>query len=108
MSAIGPGGMGSLPLAGSVAGTQSRAADLDRQKADAADQKWQADQLELSAKRLGDIAQSDGTGDRDADGRLPWMLNAAPAPPTEDGSSASPPRSRDADGASGGVIDLDA
>jgi hypothetical protein len=68
-SAIGTGNVGPLNLAGSFAGVQRASADPDRDKAESAVQKFQADQQALAAHGLSDVAEAELTGDRDADGQ---------------------------------------
>jgi len=69
MTAMGPGHLGAVNLAGSVSGTQRNTAETDRAKAGAAERNLQADLKALSAKSMGDIGETDQSADRDADGR---------------------------------------
>ena len=69
MSAIGPGSIGALNLAGSLAGSQRNGAEADRIKSDAAERKFQIDQREMSAHSLDDVSETGLSADRDADGR---------------------------------------
>src|SRR5579872_6656040 len=96
MSVIGPGSLPAMGLAAAAA-SQQRTADLaDRDVAEQAVQKLQADEVRLSNRDLDDSIETDFShgqvSDRDSDGRLPWQNSgqATPdEPPTED---ESPPR----------------
>jgi hypothetical protein len=81
MSILGAGGLPALGLASSTAAGQQRSAGLvDRDKADQAIQKLQADQARLSHRDLDDAIETDFShgqvSDRDSDGRLPWQQSA--------------------------------
>jgi hypothetical protein len=78
MSILGPGSLPALGIAASAAATQQRAAGLaDRDKADQAQQKLEADQVRLANRDLDDSIETDFShgqvSDRDSDGRLPWQ-----------------------------------
>jgi hypothetical protein len=114
MSILGPGGLPALGLAASAAAAQQRAAALtDRDKADQAQQKTQADQVRLANRDLDDSIETDFShgqvSDRDSDGRLLWQR--------PDGSSTGEdeldekdkqPRGCDAEGDCGRALDVDA
>ena len=111
MSVIGPGNIASLNLAGSLAGAQRTNAADGEQKADAADRRFQLDQRALSAKSLGDVAETDRSADRDADGRTPYQ-DAERTVRADDKGRDEPPRSlraaADAFGERGSQLDLEA
>src|SRR5260221_10740014 len=88
MSILGAGGLASLGLASSAAAGQQRSASLvDRDKADQAVQKMQADQVRLNNRDLDDAVETDFShgqvSDRDSDGRLPWQQSGEAAPQEE-------------------------
>lgn len=69
MSSIGSNNVGAFNLAGSIAGTQkNKSSQVNESKAEAAVQKFQLDQKTL-AERATDVAATDMSSDRDADGR---------------------------------------
>jgi hypothetical protein len=113
MTTIGPGSLGALNLVGSLAGAQRRDADVDRAKSESAERKFQIDQKAMSAHSLGDLAETELSSERDADGRLPYS-----EPQTRNGQggesaehdSRSPQRrrSQDASGETGRLLDLEA
>ena len=97
-------------LIGSLAGTpmaQSKGAEVERAQQDAAAQERRAasDQKADSASGIG---QADGqdheTAERDADGRRLWERRPAGHPQRE--PAPEPPRSKDASGQSGNLLDL--
>src|SRR5258708_39115766 len=83
MRVLGPGSLPALGLASAAAAAnQQRVPDLsDRDKADQAPQKLQADAVRLANRDLDDSIQTDfphGQGsDRDSDGPLPWQHTEA-------------------------------
>jgi type II secretory pathway pseudopilin PulG len=97
-------------LIGSLAGTplaQTKGAEIERAQQEAAAQERQAisDQRADSASGIGETDGEDHeTNQRDADGRRLWERQAAARrqqePPSE------PPRSKDASGQSGNLLDL--
>ena len=115
MSVIGPGNLGAINLAGSIAGgLRGSAAQSDRMKETASQRNGEATLKALASKSLDDISQADQSTERDADGRMP--LNDPDAEvmgePAEDAdqSAVIPQRSRndDVDGVLGMRLDLDA
>ena len=105
MSAIGSG-PAAYGLPASIAGAQRNSADADRVKAD---QAQQSRQVQQDRQAEGDVDETNLSSDRDADGRQPFVLPGNPAAeddvqPPSDGQR----RGRDAEGARGGVLDLDA
>ncbi len=97
-------------LIGSLAGTplaQTKGTEIERAQQDAATQERRAvnDQKADSASGIG---QPDGqdheTGQRDADGRRLWERQTAGHPHHE--PAPEPPRSKDASGQSGSLLDL--
>ena len=104
MSTIGPGSIGSLNLAGSLAGAQTNRTDTKDAKARAAERTLQIDQEAMSSRDLDDVAETDRSADRDADGRRPYEASGR-------GPSEEPPRSPravDTEGELGASLDLDA
>src|SRR5260370_31487142 len=79
MSVLGPGSLPALGLASAAAAAnQKRVPELsDRDKADQALQKLQADEARLANRDLDDSIETDFShgqvSDRDSDGRLPWQ-----------------------------------
>lgn len=110
MSSIGSGPMGIAPLASSAAGGvgQQRAADANRVTQDGNVQRFQLDRADQLEKAVGDIGESDETDERDADGRMPWVVKRTEQQPDQD--QGSPPRPKPADPLEerGGTLDLDA
>lgn len=105
---IGPGSLGAINLAGSVAGSQRNAADADRVKERSAERNVQSDLKALAAKSLDDVGQADESHDRDADGRTPFGGNESP--PTDVDESGRPSnhhRAGDPDGVCGRLLDLE-
>jgi hypothetical protein len=110
MSSIGITNLGAMTVAGSAAGTQSNAADTDEIKQNSANQKAVADRNVQSAKALGDVAETDLSSDRDADGREPFGVWRRPGRDDgghEEGRPDSP-RVPDAAGERGNSLDLEA
>jgi hypothetical protein len=114
MSILGPGSLPALGIAASAAATQQRAAGLaDRDKADQAQQKLEADQVRLANRDLDDSIETDFShgqvSDRDSDGRLPWQRPEGGAPGEEDPEKkVETPRAADPQGESGRTLDLEA
>jgi hypothetical protein len=110
MSAIGPGNVGPLNIAGSFAGAQRASADPDREKAEAAVQKFQTDQQALAAHGLSDVAEAELAGDRDADGRsaLGSFGSEPTNPPQDHAPEQQGRRAPDAMEERGTVLDLEA
>lgn len=111
MSSIGPASFGAINLAGSLAGAQRNSADTDQVKEGAAERKLQSDLKALAARSIGDVGEADQSGDRDADGRLPWQLDD-PHETTSENEPANPhrlnDRAGDPDGSRGLHLDLEA
>ena len=84
----GPGNL----LAG--AASQRNAKTADRVQSDQAQQKQQADEVELTQSRLGDgdVDATNGAtvDDRDGDGRQAWHWSQNPSPDSADTEAASP------------------
>ncbi|NOX56811.1 MAG: hypothetical protein GXP27_20690 [Planctomycetes bacterium] len=108
MSAIGPGTLGALNVAGSVAGTQQPQAHTDRAREESAQRAFQIDQLLLSSRDVDDVAETALSRDRDADGRLPYEPQGQPSADDENAESKSSKRSPDAFGERGRALDLEA
>jgi len=99
-----------------VAGTQlaqTSGSDVQRAKQEAASAERNAD-VSRKADDAAGISQPDGqqheTGERDADGRMPWEIEAArkKAEADEAAGDSAEPKSRDATGARGGQLDVSA
>ncbi len=104
---VGPTG-----FIGSFAGTpmsQSKGSDVERAKAERANQQRQvsSEQSAEKASGIGATDEDQATGDRDADGRRLWEIDEnAPNPENKDSEEDPPPQSRDASGDSGSKLDL--
>jgi|SRR5579872_5397164 len=109
MSVIGPGSLPAMGLAAAAA-SQQRTADLaDRDVAEQAVQKLQADEVRLGERDLDDSIESDFShgqvSDRDSDGRLPWQQpEGNEQPPPEE---LPQPAVRDAQEDRGRILDID-
>lgn len=111
MSSIASGPMGIPPLVGSSAGTnaQQKSAETNRTNHDGRVQKFQLDRADQFEKTVGDIGESDGTDERDADGRMPWVIRrkrSSDGGPT--GEQAHGPHAPDLNAERGTQLDLDA
>jgi hypothetical protein len=115
MSILGPGSLPALGLASAAAAAnQQRVPELaDRDKADQAQQKLQADEVRLANRDLDDSIETDFShgqvADRDSDGRLPWQHPDGGAG-GEDASAEEhqPPRAHDPQDECGQSLDVDA
>lgn len=109
MSTIGSGGAGIPPFVGSVAGAaaQQRVAGANQAAGEAAQRTFEAQRQQQLQQTVGDVAESDQTGDRDADGREAWRWQQ---PGSAGGSSPAEarPHSIDPDDERGRTLDLDA
>ena len=109
MSSIGFTNLGAITLAGSAAGAQGNAADTDEIKQAGADKKSAADRNAQAARALGDVAETDLSSDRDADGRQPFVPGSRhgkkDAGNEETGKSHRPV---DVSGERGNALDLEA
>jgi hypothetical protein len=101
-------------LAGSVAGTplaQTKGPEVERTQQDLKNQQRQV-QNDLRAENAAGIGQADGEdhqpGERDADGRRFWEESPGgkTAGPPESPEGAQQPRSKDATGKTGSLLDL--
>lgn len=95
MSVLGPGSLGRIPLASSVAAGAQKPANLDEVQALREAARAQADEVQLTAHTLGEAEALESEtseqqiADRDPDGRLPWTARrGAPHPDGEEESSA--------------------
>jgi hypothetical protein len=117
MSVIGPGSLGAINLAGSVAGgVRTSGAETDRMQETGAQRTTESNVKALASRSLEDIGETDQSADRDADGRMPLGYSDAeettePLPLGDDNR----PRDRhkharaiDADGVRGRRLDLEA
>jgi hypothetical protein len=109
MSSIGTGGAGFVPLVGSTAGLagQQRLAGANQQTAEAAGKTQQAAREAELQQSVGDVGESNQTGDRDADGREAWRWTRSGPPPHEPGAHTMP-HSVDPEGDRGNALDLEA
>ena len=107
MSSIGPGNIGALNLAGSFAGARRGEVNTDRDKASSAEQKFKLDQQAMS---LDDVAETELSSERDADGRLPYTQMTPPEAPSEEDQEqqSQPLPAPDAFGERGASLDLEA
>ncbi|HID22971.1 MAG TPA: hypothetical protein EYP14_11305 [Planctomycetaceae bacterium] len=108
MSAIGPGTLGALNVAGSAAGAQHSQAHVDRTREESAQRTFQVDQQLLSSRDVDDVAETLLSRDRDADGRLPYEPPAEGSAEDEETTPPSSKRSPDAFGERGRALDLEA
>jgi hypothetical protein len=114
MSVIGPGSLGAINLAGSVAGAvQPSAAEADRAKTSAAQRNAAADVQALASRSLEGVGQADESADRDADGRMPLGYSDAESDDSVEEDDPGQGRNNrlrvaDADGVRGRRLDLDA
>jgi hypothetical protein len=117
MSVIGPGTLGAINLAGSIAGgTRTSAGETDRLRESSSQRDAEANLQALAAQSLDDVAQADQTADRDADGRMPlgFADRESPAEPAEFEDDDLPRgmrqriRPKDAEGVRGRRLDLEA
>ena len=109
MSTIGPGSIGALNLAGSVAGSQRSNADKDETRATASERSSRIDHKKMSSESLDDVAEADLSPDRDADGQQPF--NDLPTDELlsdeSDDQQTKLPRGIDAAGERGTSLDLE-
>ena len=106
--------VGPLGMIGSIAGSplaQTKGADIDKNKADAANQQRQTEtslQAEAAAG-IGRTEEDAETSDRDADGRRVWELGGSPREDLDkdaDEASSAPPQAKDPTGECGNTLDL--
>ncbi|MDA0834393.1 MAG: hypothetical protein O3A29_14030 [Planctomycetota bacterium] len=110
MSSIGPSSISGMNLAGTFAAAQRTDKDADRKVNESAEQKRVHDQADVSESSLEDVSESTSSGDRDADGRLPYGL-VQPELPTEEQDEESPPpkpKAINPDDDRGTLLDLEA
>jgi hypothetical protein len=109
MSSIGSGPVGMGPIVQSAAGVtgQQKSAEANRTQQDGNVQRFQLDRADQFEKTVGDIGESDGTDERDADGRLPWTFKPPGTPAKKDGESPGQ-HAADLSGERGRTLDLDA
>src|SRR5438445_1818745 len=116
MSVLGPAGLPAMGLASSPAASQQRTAGMaDRDKADQAQQKSQADQVRLANRDLDDSVETEFShgqvSDRDPDGRLPWQAPGGASgseQPADEEEAEAKQRAQDPDEDRGRAIDVDA
>ena len=114
MSIIGPGNVGALNLAGSLAGSQRNNANADSIKQQGSERKFQIDRQEATAHSLEDVGETETSPERDADGRMPFAEEQGDTPQATGelvqnrDETPEPNRSVDAFGERGGALDLEA
>jgi len=108
MSTIGPGSIGAMNLAGSFAGAQRSDAHTDRNKANAAEQKFAIDQRAMAAHSSDDVAEADLSHERDADGRQPYRRTPDAQGDDSDERQEQPQHGPDAFEERGRSLDLEA
>jgi len=117
MSAIGPGNLGAVNLAGSLAGAQRTNAESDRVKEQASQRDSQINRKAMSANSLEDVGQTDHTADRDADGRMAYAYDEEDLENRADDEETEPQaestlqknrRSEDVFGEKGTSLDIEA
>lgn len=106
MSSINSAGSGAYNLIGSIAGSQRNQGDSDRLKSDADGRRFSLDQNNMTEKNLGNVAGTESSPDRDANGRLPF--DAQSAEHEEIPAHADFDAPEDADGLRGQTLDLQA
>ncbi len=99
-------------LAGSVAGSplaQTKGSDVERAQHETANLQRRVGN-DLRAEDAAGIGRTDGddheTSDRDADGRRLWEISRANPEEDPDGEATENPKSKDASGRSGTLLDL--
>ena len=116
MSVIGPGNLGAINLAGSLAGAQqNQAAEAGQARQTASQRAGAADLKEMTSKALDGVDAADQSAERDADGRMPYAgtgddqtaEQADTVRPQQPGSARGP-RAKDATGDRGRTLDLEA
>tara|TARA_R110002095_G_scaffold155309_1_gene134882 strand:- start:2706 stop:3035 length:330 start_codon:yes stop_codon:yes gene_type:complete len=109
MSSINPS---SVNLNSSFAGALRGDANVEKEKAEAAQRNVSIDQKAMTEHQLQDVGDADKPGDRDADGRMPFDqeedAEAQPKPKAETAEDEPATRIPDADGELGTHLDLDA
>lgn len=104
--------IGSLGIVGSLVGTSlaQRSAEVDKTQRDAADASRQSDAAARaeSAEGIGRTEEDSQAGERDADGRRLWERNAKAKTAEEEAvaSTQEAAPAKDAEGISGGILDL--
>lgn len=110
MSSIGSGPVGIPPIVSSAAGVtgQQKAADANRVNQDGNVRRFQMDRVDQFEKAVGDIDASDGTDERDADGRMPWTFQRQSPSSQDDSGPLTEPHAPDITEERGRQLDLDA
>lgn len=120
MSVLGPGNLGSLGIASSIAGAQNtNSGQVDELKKQSAERSAQIDRKAAAVKSLEDVDAAESSSDRDADGRMPFgaalhdessTQNDATDDPENSATEKQqhPRRSADPSGERGHSLDLDA
>jgi hypothetical protein len=108
MSTVGPLGGVNVSAAGTAL-AQTRGSEVERASQDLGAQQRGA-LYEQKAQSAAGIGETDGedhqTDERDADGRRPWEFPPAKKKGSANDSAAHAPKSRDASGQSGNLVDL--
>ncbi|QDT97641.1 hypothetical protein [Gimesia aquarii] len=108
MSSINPSASN---LQSSFAGAQKSEANVDKQKAEAAQQNMSIDKKAMTEHQMQDVGNADKSGDRDADGRMPFGFDGEEEHPESKDSKSEEhhsTRAPDAEGELGTNLDLDA
>lgn len=115
MSTIGPGNLGNINLAGSIAGAQRGDVSDERARAEAADRKSEQQIRDRHVTAAEDVSDPELSEDRDADGYLAYGGHDAPvdeesvSAEADETTDAAPKRaSHDESGTLGKSLDLDA
>ena len=105
--------IGSLGILGGLAGTplSQRAAEAEKTQQESVDQSRasQAAERAEEAAGIGQTEEDSQAGERDADGRRPWEVQAkskSQVPPSPPPAETSVSRAKDPTGACGGQLDL--
>lgn len=108
MSSINPSASN---LQSSFAGAQKSEANVDKQKAEAAQQNMSIDKKAMTEHQMQDVGNADKSGDRDADGRMPFGFDGEEEHPESKDSQSEDhhsTRAPDVEGELGTNLDLDA
>lgn len=105
MSSIGSAGSGAYNLISSIAGSQRNHGENERTKAEADGRRFSLNNAELTENLVSNVAGTDGSPDRDPNGRLPF--DAQPDDlEGETHTSADYEAPADIEGVRGGSLDL--
>ncbi len=110
MSSIGSGPVGIPSIVSSAAGVtgQQKSAEANRVQQDGNIRRFQIDRADQFEKAVGDIGASDGTDERDADGRMPWTFQQRNASSKDDAGTEPDSHAPDLSEERGLQLDLEA